>query len=262
MNLNTEWQSPNFHGLGAMRFELFILILPLLVAISKRRPSLTALAISVLWLHFALNGQRYVALWVIVTVPLVARLSIDLPWWKTWSAKWKLSPEFANMLSARPRSAGWGVSFVAALALLGWARLSDGYSYHADKNIPVQALETLIDHADDQVVFNHYNWGGWIVWHGWPNVRNWIDDRNEVHGRRHIEEYFRLIGAEGEWQKRLDAYEIGLVCIPPDAPLARRLAAANDWRELYRDSHAVVFESPARRRPLSSIVSAGATQRP
>src|SRR5205807_8018228 len=80
MDLHQEWRSPDFHGKGAMRFELLMLLLPLLLAVTRRRPNLVELGLSVLWLHFALTGFRYVPLWVLVATPLLARSSLRVPW--------------------------------------------------------------------------------------------------------------------------------------------------------------------------------------
>jgi hypothetical protein len=254
MNLNTEWKSPDFHGLGAMRFEFFILALPVLIALSRRRPSLVALAISVAFLHLALNGQRYVALWVVVTAPMVARLSVDVPWLRGFAERWVpslLRPvhgarEAEPLVQCVPRQSlgtSWLATGAVAGAFLIWSRLAMGaYSYHAPHNIPVAALQTALAHADGRPIFHHYNWGGWIVWHGWPKVHSFIDDRNEVHGEAHIREYFSIIDAEAGWQQKIAKYDFVLICIPPHKPLAQQLAGRREWREIHRDEFAVVFQ--------------------
>nr|NIP85252.1 hypothetical protein [Planctomycetales bacterium] len=62
MNLHSEWLSPDFHAAGAFRFEWLMLAFPVLLAFSRPRSiSLLALVQSLVWLHFAWNGQRYVA---------------------------------------------------------------------------------------------------------------------------------------------------------------------------------------------------------
>ncbi len=242
MNNNLEWHSPDFHALGAMRYELFILALPLVLALSKRRPSLTAIAISIAWLHAALSGQRYIALWVVVTVPLVARMSIHIPWFVASLERCKLSPELRSLLAAppRPSRAFATVAIVAALVL--WSRLSSGFAAITPERIPTQALDELVSRGEGKVIFHHYNWGGYITWRGWPKVLNWIDDRNEVHGQAHIEEYFSIIDARGKWREKLDEYQVELVCVPPYKPLADRLLVDLDWKESYRDEFAVIFE--------------------
>jgi hypothetical protein len=242
MNTNLAWLSPDFHALGAMRYELFILILPLILALSKRRPSLTALAISILWLHAALNGQRYIALWVVVTVPLVARLSMSIPWFADIVARLRITPEVRSFFTTSPRPSRWIATATIVLALVGWSRVSDGFAAISPHRIPTKALDELVKRAEGKVVFNHYNWGGYITWRGWPRVLNWIDDRNEVHGQAHIEEYFSIMDAKGPWREKLAERNVSLVCAPPHKPLIERLAADPDWREVYRDEYAVILE--------------------
>jgi hypothetical protein len=242
MNNNLEWHSPDFHALGAMRFELFILALPLVIALSKRRPSLIALAISIAWLHAALGGQRYIALWVVVTVPLVARMSVHVPWFAATLERCKLSADLRALLTSAPRPSRLAATATIVLALVFWARLTSGFAAISPERIPTQALDDLVARAEGKVVFHHYNWGGYITWRGWPKVLNWIDDRNEVHGQEHIEEYFAIVDARGPWREKLDQYEVALVCVPPYKALAERLATDAAWREVYRDEYAVTFE--------------------
>ena len=114
---------------------------------------------------------------------------------------------FANShsFSATPLArGGWATVVVIAVVTLGWARLVEGYSFHAPSNLPTNALTQVIDKHSDKVVFHHYNWGGWLTWHGWPKVKNWIDDRNEVQGQAHIERYMLAMDAQPGWEKVLD----------------------------------------------------------
>jgi len=56
-----------------------ILLVPVLLATSRNRPDAVSLALAVVWLHFAPNGRRYAPIWVLVTVPTLARLAAGLP---------------------------------------------------------------------------------------------------------------------------------------------------------------------------------------
>lgn len=237
MNLHTEWLSPNFHEPGALRYEFIMLMLPLLLALSRRRAvSLVALVLSLLWLHFALNGIRYVALWIVVTVPLLARLSADLL--QIYAGrKWRPSER-------PPTIARGGVfaSLIICATALGWAKVSDGFSFHKREHIPSSALRYVIGHHRGQAIFHDYNWGGWLTWHGWPQVKNWIDDRNEVQGQEHVEQYFSIVRAETGWAETLREHDVRVVCIEVAMPLARELAERAGWTERYRDEVAVVYE--------------------
>ncbi len=249
MKANTEWYSPDFRSLGAFRYELLMLLVPILLYLSKRRPSLVALALCIVWLHLALSGQRYVPLWVVVTVPMLARLSMGIPALGELLNRLRLSEDIRTLLVARPQPKAWLGTVVIVIGLLAWARYTEGFSGHNPKNIPVSALTNLLGEHNGQVVFHHYNWGGWLTWHGWPRLRNWIDDRAEVQGQAHIEQWLRLMEGRPGWEQTFAEYGVELVCIPVNAPLAYQLQTHQGWKETYRDPYAVLFE---RKRPIVS----------
>ncbi len=248
MDLHQEWKSPDFHGKGAIRFELLMVLFPLLLGVSRRRPNLVELGLSILWLHLALTGFRYVPLWVLVTTPLLARSSVEVPWLRAQAERLRQASPDSVLFRTGGSAPGWALSAVVAFALLAWARVHEGtFAVHKPEIIPARALDQLLVLHDDwehrhgrpPVVFHSYNWGGYLTWHGWPAFRNWIDDRNEVQGKDHIRDYFAIVDAAPGWQDRLTG--VDLVAIQPDAPVACRLAETG-WREVYRDSFAVLFE--------------------
>ncbi|MEE2707376.1 MAG: hypothetical protein VX988_10015 [Planctomycetota bacterium] len=242
MNLHTEWLSPNFHEAGAARYEILMLLLPLLLALGRRKSiSWVALVLSIIWLHFALNGIRFVALWVVVTVPLMARLSADLLY-----VYWGRRQQRSGLYFAPARGSGVA-ALVICVGVFGWARLADGYSFHNRGHIPTAALQYVIERHPDQIIFHDYNWGGWLTWHGWPRVKNWIDDRNEVQGKGHVQRYFSIVGAEPGWESALRDHNVQVACLEPNVPLARELAKHSDWAVRYRDTAAVVYEKTSGR---------------
>jgi hypothetical protein len=242
MNLNFDWLSPDFHTTGAFRYELLILLLPALLAVSVRKPNAVGLGLSILWLHFALGGQRYVPLWVMVTIPILARASRGIPWLRLQVARLRLSEEVRRALT-RPvaRPAPWLGSAVVAVCVLAWGHWGRPFAEHNPGRIPTTTLDHLLAHQDGRPVFHHYNWGGYLTWHGWPAFKTWIDDRNEVQGEAHIKEYLSILDAEPGWEARLEHYQFGWVCVPPDSGLAKRLTGRQGWQEVYREADAVLF---------------------
>jgi hypothetical protein len=247
MELHQEWRSPDFHGKGAIRFEWLMLLFPLLLALSRRRPNLVELGLALVWFHLALTGFRYVPLWVVVVIPLLARSSRELP------GVHQLSGLFSGEAGsfAKRRGSSWTWSLLVGLALLGLARAAEGrFARHQPAILPAQSLNRFLQihaewrqtHGHRPVVFHSYDWGGYLTWHGSPEVRNWIDDRNEVQGKERIQEYFAILETDPGWSEKLDRYHVELICIQPRAALTFRLAESKKWRERYRDEWAVIYQ--------------------
>jgi hypothetical protein len=251
MNLHQEWKTPDFHGKGAIRFELLMLLFPLVLAVSKRRPHLVEVGLAIFWFHFALTSFRYVPLWVVIVTPLLARASLHIPWLQQLSRRFLAAEEGNRLFLVHPRPAPWAWSVLGALALLGVAWCVEGrLAKHQPEIIPAHALDRFLHIQEERrlqygcrpIVFHSYDWGGYLTWHGGPHFRNWIDDRNEVQGREHIENYFAILRTDAGWNVKLAQAGVQLICIQPNAPLAFRLSERADWRERYRDDWAVIFE--------------------
>lgn len=250
MDLHQEWLPPDLRSRGAMRYELLMLLFPLVLAFSIRRVGLVEGVLAVLWFHLALTGFRYVALWVVVTVPVLARASMEIPYLLDLARRLDLSTAPGRLMHTPLGPSPWLWSAVCVAALFGWARAQQGqFASHRQEIIASHALDELIHLARQRgertgqrpVIFHGYDWGGYLTWHAWPKLLNWIDDRNEVQGRERIEEYFAILRADSGWQDRLG--RVTFVCVPPGTPLARRLADEPIvWNERYRDAHAVVYE--------------------
>ncbi|MFO0927474.1 MAG: hypothetical protein U0736_10605 [Gemmataceae bacterium] len=253
MDLHQEWLPPDFRSAGAIRYEILILLFPLVLGASARRPGLVELALAIGWLHLALTGFRYVALWVVVAVPIMARSSMAIAFLRTTAARFGLNAEPGSLFFTPPGRVPWVWSLVCAVGVLGLAKTQEGrFARHGQQMIASHALDELITMAGEwqkrthrrPVIFHGYDWGGYLTWHGWSELLNWIDDRNEVQGRARIEDYFATLRADGGWEERLA--RVDFVCIAPATPLARRLHDDNGWRERYRDEYAVIYERSAQ----------------
>lgn len=244
MNLHEEWLSPDFHTGGAWLFEILILLFPAVLAVSRRKLEAVGVGLAIVWLHFAFSAYRFVALYALVVVPLLARYSLAIPWLRVQLGRVKISGDLRPLLFAAPRIGHYTGSIVISIGLLAWAHWTDGYSHHGPK-VACQALNRLLreDHARRATTFHDYGWGGYLIWHGWPNIKTWIDDRNEIYSREHIEDYFAISRAEDGWERKLKQQDIKFVCIPIGIPLARRLAENKGWREIHRDDRAVIFQA-------------------
>ncbi|HKB05674.1 MAG TPA: hypothetical protein VKD90_25870 [Gemmataceae bacterium] len=255
MNLNDDWLSWDFHALGSFRLELLILLLPLLLAWSRYRPDAVSLALAVLWLHLGLNGRRYAPLWVLVTVPTLARLTAQLPVVER-VGEWlsEKHPDVVPPASPSRSRAPWLWTAVAAVVLFGSTRYYGGYARHHPDDLPAPALDKLLEVHQGEKVFHSINWGGYLTWHGWnkdPRFLVWIDDRNELYGRERIEEWMTISAARPGWREALERHGFGLICVPKESGLAYRLAEEPGWERLYADDAAVIYRR-ARPGPIDS----------
>jgi len=250
MDLHLEWLSPDFRAAGAMRFEILFLLLPAVLALSSRRCTLVEIGLCVLWLHQALTGFRYVALWVVVVVPILARCSVQIDLLNDLAHRWHIGTSPSSLFHTPQGYSPWWATLLITVVLAGWAHLAQGtFARHDQKAIASQAMDRLISEArrwqqargERPVIFHSYDWGGYLTWHGWPELLNWIDDRNEVQGKERIAQYLAILRAEPGWQNHLR--NIQFVCIPPTTPLARSLLAMPEiWHVHYQDEYAIVFE--------------------
>lgn len=248
MKLHQEWLPPDFSGAGAFRFALIIVAFPALMAVTARRPHLVELSVAVVWFYLALGGFRYVALWVVVAIPLLARSSAAISWVNAWLIRADVSIQPGRLFHTIRGPVPWLWSAIVAILFLGFTKLVQGqFSEHNQTMIPSRMLDRFLQRLDTwrevkgrrPVVFHGYNWGGYVTWHGWPNVLNWIDDRNEVQGRERIKEYFEIIKAAPGWREKLS--QVDWACIEPNTALADTLRTDPGWKVTDEDNHAIIF---------------------
>lgn len=278
MELHLEWKSPDFHAAGTMRYELLMLLFPAVLAASRRRVALPELLTAVAFLHLALTGFRYVALWVVVAVPMMARASVEVPYLIEAARRASLTVAEGSPFFTRPWSGRWPWVVAAVLAGAAWAHFGAGGLKRQEQRrerlaetddrtrstviVARNALDEFLEmteqwrerHGRRPVVFHSYDWGGYLTWHGWrpggDGLLNWIDDRNEVQGKDRVEEYKTILAARPGWEALMT--DVDLVCVEAGAPLVEKLEAHPDWRKLPRrrdhpeDSLARLYERVRR----------------
>ena len=259
MNLHEEWKPPPLTNAGALQYVPLFVLYPVVILLSRRRPSLLEVGLTGGWLLLALKGFRYVPLWVLLAVPVMARASYGIPWVRAFVDRHLSSADPSSLFARRAGPAPAGLwSVLLAILLVGGSR----WLHAVDESRPpearfvrllpdvvdARALDELVrlhEGKEDAVVFHSYNWGGYLTWQGWrsQHLLNWIDDRNEVQGRQHVEETFRILAAEGDWRDALNAANVRFVCIQREEPLAAKLAERTvEWEKCYEDDYAVIFK--------------------
>ncbi len=243
----TEWLPPDFSDPGTLVFEGLMLLLLALALLGRHRLGLLAVLLNLVWLHFALGGDRYTGLWVVIVIPGMALMSLRIPWLrgKVIYLTSKLSDEARQSLEESPQQAPCLVSLVFAAVLLFASHWMGGYTRHQPGGlIATEALDRLLEIQHGEPVFHDANWGGYLTWHGWdlePRFKTFMDDRTDVHPRSLMENYFTILGAQPGWQDLLNEHKIELICVRTDSSLAEKATASGAWTELGRHGEAVIF---------------------
>jgi hypothetical protein len=260
-----EFLSPDFHTLYA---QVFLALLLLLVAtwiwIAYRmvpgKPSVLsgvtseaafsplAFALALLWTLLALQSVRFVALWVLVALPILGA-SLTVAWSQNgqlWlSLRGSRPLEYVRRLATRspvvdtPAVRGLWAGLVVALLLLvvalGGGRLpgSGDRLVHAQfdpHTFPVAAAGQLAAHGlPPGNGFTTYTWGSYLDY-ALPAYHPFVDSRSDTYGRKIFQQYLDIVGLSPDWRSLLAHYHIRWALLPTGEPLAQSLALSPGWR--------------------------------
>jgi hypothetical protein len=111
---------------------------------------------------------------------------------------------------------------------------------------PVGAVEWVRKHRPPGPLYNHFNWGGYLIW-ALPEYAIGMDGRTNLYGEERLDRAFRAWTADDGLEADPDLAHAGFVIAPKklgreDVKLTGLLRAATDhWRVSYEDDTAVVF---------------------
>ena len=243
-----EFRSPDFHTAAGLVFLGTLLLV--LAAVGARRSRLVAPTLLILLSTVALSliSLRYIALFGIVLLPLLALAVAED--WERWVPRALRGP--GRTLASGDRLARRGgvaaLTVIALLALTGFSGESQGRQYVAtefsNRAFPVDAVNFARTAGVGGRLYNDYKWGGYIVL-TWPEQRVFIDGFADFYGTRIFQDHQRVAGLQPGWRDVLERWSVDLVLVRADASVAHELARDSAWRELYRDKVAVLLQRKA-----------------
>ena len=250
-SLILEWHSPDFHDTAVRAFEIMLLSLGVMVAVTRRirvRDAVLVLGTTAM----ALQSVRHIAIFVAAATPVWIEQA-DMVGRRVFPRM------VARMESgARPRASLALPAVVSAVcvALLG-GQLAVAASVRPEsltyaRTYPVCAARWLESGPSGLRVFNQYGEGGYltrtIVPHG---DRIFIFGDAALMGDTLLTTYGDVETVRPDWQRILDRYRTDLVLFDAGTPLANVLAASPRWVEVYSDPFSVAYvpaDSPLRDR--------------
>ena len=246
-----EFRSPDFHSAIPLLFLALVFATVgvwLRLASHGRRPSTLALALVTLWTALAIYTVRYIPIWALVTLPILAESLTEA------RRATPVNDENPSMLR-RPRApralanglrrlaatdalvgrglwAALAVVAVVALALNG-GRLPSGaqaLDAHFDaKAFPVQAAQRLHQNGlPAGAGFTTYTWGSYLD-EALPEFRPFVDSRSDSYSQTLLQDYLDIDGVAPDWRRLLTHYDLRWALLPRTEPLAQALALLPGW---------------------------------
>jgi hypothetical protein len=235
-NYIAEWASPNFHH--AEYWPFLLVVLGMLAALSWSRLQVRPrdLLLLVVSLYAGLCSIRLMPLFVLIAVPLISqRLGDKQP----TSPSHRLRPPdaFLTLLNAVI------VLATAAFAGLHILQVIERQSRAEAQTFPSRAVAFLQSHPSGRI-FNHYDWGGYLIWRLYPATPVFIDGRADLYGKELLDQFADTYQFKGAWQQTLHRWSIDTVLVPADSALATGLRNSPGWTVCYEDAQAIVLTAP------------------
>ncbi|MBN1260571.1 MAG: hypothetical protein JXB35_07810 [Anaerolineae bacterium] len=240
-----EWQSPTPEGIANTIFFVSILILFLVIAYARYRPTPTEALLIAGFLWLAWSGQRYVVWFGMVAMPvLLYALAQLLP------QRWVRAPALKNALNVVLAAVVWIPVLLAQPWFVESLPLPERYweLVLRDARIaPLQTVETpvgaaayLREHPGGQL-FNEMGYGSYLIW-ALPEQGVFVDPRVELYPLEIWEDYVR-INRSVRYNELLDAYGVDriLLSLRLQPELAAALPQDARWQLEYEDDYAQIW---------------------
>jgi len=235
-----EWSSPDFHQLFVQPFIWLLVATLAAVGWSQRRLDGGDFVLVAGFVYSALLAGRNIAPFALVCAPVLSRHAQPaLERWKQrmgWSARTG-SPGGLTTLN-------WIILAVvlamAALKVVGATLPAVQQAAERDA-LPVDAVRWIKDNRPDGLMFNSYNWGGYLIWQLWPDYDVYVDGRTDLYDDAFLRDYLKVVAAQPGYESILDAARVDWVLIETNSPLDISLSQDVAFQTQYRDDMAVIF---------------------
>ncbi len=233
-----EWASPNFHERQTWPFIALLIGALGFAGLSNERLDWTDLALIAGTALMGFLAGRNIAVFAVVASPVMAR-HVDA---FLTDRGWQIRPT----TRVRPMMARFNWVLLIVIALGGLLKVTavvlPSFVEEAQREIlPVNVAEYINEQRPDGLMFNSYNWGGYLMFAA-PDDPVFVDGRTDLYGDEFLTEYLNVIFLADQWRETLDKYDVSWVVIEAGSGLARALREEPGWRLSYEDELAVLFE--------------------
>jgi hypothetical protein len=227
-----EWRSPDFHELYFRFAQVFLAggLVGLLALVRVRDGRAIALTSGLVFM--SLQSGRYVGLLAPLGVAVMS------PWLAEAVGVVRAGLPRITVRARWPGPVGLvGVLVLVASLVIGMpVRQADAVS----SSEPVAATDWLVAHPPTGRLFNEYNWGGYLAFRLRVDIGPY--GAADAFGDAGLEELRALMDLTTDPRLYLGEHAVAAVIIAPGQPLDRWLSDAREWRQVYADATAVIYE--------------------
>jgi len=229
-----EWASPNFHHAEYWPFLLVVLATFATFSYSRIPFRPRDLLLTLVTLYAGLVSIRMMPLFVLIAIPVISR---RLGNWPRGNAQPKLQASRMFFNAAI-------ILGMAIFASVHIAQLIQRQTQAEARDFPARAVAFLQQHPPSGPIFNHYDWGGYLIWKLHPSTPVFIDGRADLYGPDLLHDFADAYQLKGSWQQTLQRWHVQTVIVPPDSALATGLQNAPGWTISYHDSQSMILTLP------------------
>ncbi len=226
-----EWASPNFHRPEYWPFLLIVLSTFITLSCSRKSLRLRHLLLLTISLFASLGSIRMIPLFVLIATPIVAQSLGNWP----RPLHFPRNTRFRAILNS---------AIIFSMAIFASVRVASVIHNQPEAethDFPTRAVAFLQQHPPAGPIFNHYDWGGYLIWKLYPSTRVFIDGRADVYGETLLHDFADVYQFKSSCQQILQRWHIQTIIVPPQSALAAGLQSAPGWDVSYRDSQAVIL---------------------
>jgi hypothetical protein len=260
-----ELRSVGFHSFSAAPFETMLILAIGAAFWHLLRGRATQVILLLSWSHLGLLAARNIPPFAVLCAPGIGLAITEcLELGRARSSNKRLGNVLASLEEIESaidevaaRSAGRRMHLVPVLAVLGLAlmlahpgRVKSLQAEFDSRLFPVDAATALRPWETEREarVFCSWQWGGYLIYLLWPQMKVFNDGRTDFYGPEIIRKGIHIWTLAPDWHDILEQYRITAALVPVDSALAWALKNRKEWRAVYRDQVAVVFERlPAQR---------------
>ena len=261
----SEFQSIDFHSFTAAYFETLLMLAIAAAVWHLGAGRLVHVLLLLSWSHLGLFSARNISIFAVVAAP---GIGLAMREWleyagSHWPLRWpaKLNGSLAEVeaglrvIATNPKS--WRPHFVPCFGVLllasllahpGHVRILRAEFDH--DRFPVDAVTFLSEKESGSPIrlYSSWQWGGYLIYRVWPSLAVFDDGRTDFYGPAFVEEGLCAWDACADWASILARYRVNAALLPGDSALATVLRERRDWKAVYEDHVAVLFEKTENER--------------